>query len=177
MKPLQLPILKKAYEVKDPTIYERDNDDINWELVYADSGAQAKHLCSDYAHFVSIKVRRNEAMDEVLFEDRQVTRHSAEHILAERKRKQLRTDKVMRYGEKEMFYVQNGYVGNCVTFWGKGSSGYVTDIEKAEKYTRQQILDSFTGGREEDTIWLAREVEKKIKQTVDAQYLDYKFMM
>ncbi len=82
----------------------------------------------------------------------------------------------MRFPETEMFYVQKGYVGNSCLWWALGNNGYTTDILKAEKYTREEILKSFVGLSNENRIWLASHVETKISSQVDSQHLDYNFV-
>ena len=176
---LKLKIAKKAWWVKDPTVWENDTPEENWELVYGDSSTQAKLIFmthGEYTGYLSIKVKRSKANDRVIFEDRETKRHFVEERLKTREKIKAKTDAIMKFPDLSSFYVQHGYVGNCISFWGLGGCGYVTDISKAQKYTREQILKQFvSGGRDEDKIWLADEVEKKVVSTVDAQHVDYKF--
>ena len=179
MKKLKLEITKKAWFVKDPTVLENDiPDDKYWELVYGDSPSEAKRTFMSYGEFtsyLSIKVRRAKENDRVIFEGRETKRHFVEEILRTREKVKAKTDAIMKFPDDSSFYVQHGYVGNCISFWALGGSGYVTDISKAQKYTRAQILEQFVRGRDEDKIWLADEMEKKVISVVDAQHVDYKF--
>ncbi len=70
-----------------------------------------------------------------------------------------------------LYMVQNGYVGNAVAWWGLGNRGYVTDINKAQVYTKEEILAS--SWREQDIIWPKLVVEKAVIEIVDGQYLDH----
>jgi hypothetical protein len=42
---------------------------------------------------------------------------------------------------EKMYYIQNGYVGNAILWWGIDSRGYTTDINKAGKYTKEETLE------------------------------------
>ena len=76
-----------------------------------------------------------------------------------------------------MYYVQDSrnYVGNSILWWGLGGNGYVTQLKDAQKYTKAEILKSFSDGRETDIIWRASHVEANIRTHVDAQYLQREY--
>jgi len=73
-----------------------------------------------------------------------------------------------------LYYIQDTrqYVGNSVLWWQLGG-GYTTDIEKAEKFTKEQAINICK--RETDKAWLCNHVNKHVKKHVDMQYLDGKF--
>ncbi len=96
-------------------------------------------------------------------------------ITKERKRVAERKLLVDRFPDGTNFYVQNGYVGNSVLWWGQRSNGYTTDISRAELYTKKEILERFVSGREEDIIWEAGHVLSNVRQHVDGQYLSREF--
>ncbi len=174
---LLLPIVKKAYDVKDPTVgWEFDAHDENWERVYAKTAGEAKTLCGEQNSFISVIARRAKGSDIVLHNGQERTRWRILEAIEEDKRIKERISGVMRFPETEMFYVQKGYVGNCCLWWALGNNGYTTDILKAEKYTREEILKSFVGLSNENRIWLASHVETKISSQVDSQHLDYNFV-
>jgi nitrogen fixation-related uncharacterized protein len=77
-------------------------------------------------------------------------------------------------GEK-LYYIQNGYIGNAVLWWGIDSKGYTTDFEKAGKYTKEEAKRIIQ--RPEDRAWECNYVDKNIKARkliIDGQYLDSK---
>lgn len=76
---------------------------------------------------------------------------------------------------EEMFYIQNGYVGNAVCWWAKNSRGYVSDLESAEKYTREQASAIVERSRGKGFVgWPCKyidENEAARKLIIDCQYL------
>lgn len=172
---MELTIIKKAWEVKDPTVWDHDSQDENWQLVYADDESAAKVQCTEKYHYINIKVRRAPASDKVLYEGQETKRHIIEHRLEEQKRIESRRSKVMQFPETELFYVQNGYVGNSVSWWGINSRGYTTNIANAQKYTRESILKDFIQGRETHVIWPESHIRDHITQHVDSQNLESKY--
>ncbi|WP_158408268.1 Lar family restriction alleviation protein [Cupriavidus basilensis] len=72
---------------------------------------------------------------------------------------------------ESMFYVQDTrqFVGNCVMWWGKNRSGYVTRLNEAGKYT----LDEATSICERDTdrMWPCEQIDALAHPTVDMQHL------
>jgi len=76
----------------------------------------------------------------------------------------------------KLYYVQDtrNYVGNDMLWWGKGSSGYVTNIDQAEIYTEEEIKILFTTGssRETDVIWPFDYINSIARRAVDMQQAD-----
>lgn len=172
----ELQIVKKAWKVIDPVIQDHYISEENWETVYAETAGEAKTKCSEKENYINVKCRRSEPNDIVLHEGNEIVRHKLEHDIEETKRIRFRKNKVLSFPETEMFYIQNGYVGNSVSWWGLESRGYTTDITKAQKYTRQEVLKRFVNAREEDRIWAASHVDQHISQHVDSQYLNHQFV-
>lgn len=171
----ELKVVRKAWKVKDPTVWEFDSPDDNWQIVYAETAGEAKSKCSDKEDFLNVKVRRAELADIVLHDGNEISRGDLIRRIADKERKDKRRELVMRFSETDTFYIQNGYVGNSVMWWGLGGAGYTTNILNAQKYTKEEILSQFVDGRQEDRIWLASHVEKNIKQHVDAQNLEHEY--
>jgi hypothetical protein len=74
---------------------------------------------------------------------------------------------------REMYYIQNGYIGNAILWWGINSKGYTTDINKAGKYTIEEATKIIQ--RPQDIAWPCDYIdnnEAAKKLTVDIQYLD-----
>jgi hypothetical protein len=80
------------------------------------------------------------------------------------------------YGTADLRRLAANY-GTPMPYMKIGSSGYVTQLDKAQKYTKEEILKDFSDGRETDIIWLASHVEDNIKTHIDVQYLkrDYSY--
>lgn len=78
--------------------------------------------------------------------------------------------------KEEMYYIQNGYVGNAIAWWAIDSKGYTTDITKAGKYTEEQMEKIIE--RPQDIAWKCSYVDnckEAQKLIIDGQYLDGKY--
>ena len=174
-------IIKKAYRVwvhshigEYPVFRVEDITPI-----YAKNPGEAKsHLCIEYgdknyygedATWVDIKCRRAKEHDKIEYNGEEIWRY----LLPEIQRRERRVIELNKLPDDEMYYVQDSrnYVGNSILWWGLGSSGYVTQLKDAQKYTKAEILKDFSNGRETDIIWRASHVEANIRTHVDSQYL------
>jgi len=67
------------------------------------------------------------------------------------------------------FYLQDGrdhaYVGDGLSFWGFGGSGYVTDLDKAQLFTKSGACDH----RDTDIPWPKAYVDARARVGVDHQ--------
>lgn len=73
--------------------------------------------------------------------------------------------------EEELYYIQNGYVGNAVSWWAVDANGYTTDFKQAGKFTKKFALTT----REIDRAFPVSYIdsnEKAQKLIIDGQYLD-----
>lgn len=80
--------------------------------------------------------------------------------------------------QEELYYIQNGYIGNAVLWWAKDSKGYTTDITKAGKYTKAEAKRIIE--RPEDFAWLCKHIdnnEAAKKIVVDGQYLNKRYRL
>ncbi|GAB7543448.1 hypothetical protein [Cupriavidus sp. 8B] len=70
-----------------------------------------------------------------------------------------------------MFYVQDTrqFVGNCVMWWGKNCSGYVTRLNEAGKYPLDEA--SRICERDTDRMWPCEQIDAPAHPTVDMQHL------
>jgi hypothetical protein len=78
--------------------------------------------------------------------------------------------------EPELYYIQNGYVGNSILWWAIDSRGYVTDINKAGKYTKESAMRIIE--RPQDIAWPCSYIDGAIeaqKLTIDAQALNHSY--
>ncbi len=72
----------------------------------------------------------------------------------------------------ELYYIQNGYVGNAILWWGINGAGYTCDITKAGKYTRKETDQIIQ--RPEDRAWPCEYIDNNAdahKMVIDSQYL------
>jgi hypothetical protein len=65
-----------------------------------------------------------------------------------------------------MYYIQNGYVGNAMCWWGKESCGYTTDITQAGRYSKEDAYKQVGFGREGEYAWPCKEIDKAEKKIV-----------
>lgn len=70
------------------------------------------------------------------------------------------------------FYLQDSrdhaYVGDGLAFWAPKGVGYVTDLDKAELYTREQA----TSHRDTDIPWPKAYIDARTRTGVDCQYVE-----
>lgn len=75
---------------------------------------------------------------------------------------------------EQLYYIQNeGFCGNALFWWGANSRGYVTDIRKAGKYTKEQAERICQ--REEDHAYPCEYIDNLLeaqKLIIDTQYVD-----
>lgn len=79
---------------------------------------------------------------------------------------------------QELYYIQNGYVGNAICWWRIDSKGYTTDIREAGKYTKEEAKQIIQ--RPQDIAWLCKHVdnnEAAKKVVVDVQYLKKRYRL
>lgn len=156
--------------------------------IYAATRAEAKKDGGDAYDYVKndgseikytdLRATRARDHDKVLFEGEKGLRYRLEYRIKKNKEEKKQMDKVKSLPDDATFFVQNGYVGNSVLWWAKGSSGYTADIEKAHLYSKEDIVKGFiTGNREEDTVWESSHIMENVKHHVDAQYLSKKFAL
>jgi len=78
----------------------------------------------------------------------------------------------------EEYYIQNGYVGNAILWWGQNHSGYTTDINLAGRYTKEEAEGIIK--RPEDRAWPCSYIDENTeckKLIVDVQYLSNDMML
>jgi hypothetical protein len=182
MKP-SFKLNKKCWEVVDPTAEVWNSNYYGNEpvpdYVYADTRSEAKYQCSEKTEFINIKAKRYKNMDKVLFEGHEMKRSQMNYTIEQRKIKAKILEKLNDLPDDELFYVQDArsYVGNSPLWWGLNNNGYVCELSKAQKYTKEEILQYFNPPRETDRIWLASHVETATKVIVDAQNLNYSYQL
>lgn len=170
--------IQKAYKVYSFSEWKDSFPPLDIEdtlTIYADSQSRAKANYIEshpFDEYLDLRAKR--------YPDHDLINGRKRSVVEQESKENARIAKniafVMQYADNCLFYIQNGFVGNSVSFWALGGKGYTCDIDKAQKYTKQQVLDKFVGlGREEDRIWLASHIESKIKKHVDMQYLETQF--
>lgn len=78
--------------------------------------------------------------------------------------------------EGDLYYIQNGYVGNAVAWWREGNCGYTTNITEAGRYTKEKANSIIR--RHGDIAWLCKYIDENVKARktiIDFQYLDSRY--
>lgn len=70
----------------------------------------------------------------------------------------------------DQFYLQDSrsHVGDGLQFWAKGGHGYVTDLDKAELFTKEQACRH----RDTDIPWPKDYIDARAHYGVDHQFMD-----
>lgn len=153
------------------------------EIIYAKNKSEAKGRCdlrdgkNEYdepATWIDIKCVRVQHMDRLEGEDGYPT---LRFQYAAQLQKDKRNNIIDSLDENDMYYVQDSrsYLGNLVYWWAKGSNGYTTYIDKAEKYTKEQLIKNFKNTSSTNLFWSVKHVNEKISKHVDIQNLDRTF--
>lgn len=188
---MKLEIVQKAYIVWHegmigyPPEQFRSIDDI--DVTYAKTPGEAKcygkseaydyELYGEDPSFIDLKVKRAKHADRIRFEDKIVNRYYVQELLERRKRIEKRRKQVMKHPEDALFYIQRGYVGNSMLFWGLGSAGYTCKLNQSQKYTRVEVLKRFLDGNPDDRIWPADHIEANTCVVVDGQHVSGKLVI
>ncbi len=172
MKTEELVIIKKAWSVDLEQIDEPWHHEAG--LAHGTRGQAkaelisefdcAKTIIGDDVTFLNLPVIRNKECDYVLYDRSMVKRYCIEELKKE--------DRVVNLPDNKTYYVQDrrSYVGNAVLWWGLNSSGYTTDLKRAQKYTGSELKK--TTWRDTDVIWESEHVETAVREYVDMQYLN-----
>ncbi len=167
-------IVKKAFDVFD--VSERRDHNFPHIIYAKDRNAARREFCgSEDAKYINVSATRMPDFDSVMYDGREVSLHRVKEIEREKELRSKRTTFVNSFPDDEMFYIQRGYVGNAVSWWGLNNRGYVCDLDRAQAYTKAEVSAHFIDAKAEDTIWAASHVLTKISKMVDSQYLDRKF--
>jgi len=182
---MELPIIKKAFNVyhrgmlRTYDFYKVSDTPIVHANTSGEAKSKAPSVLYDYEidgeqhNYTDIRVKRNKSCDIVLFEGNEVKRWIAEDEL---KCREVERD-ILSLPDDEYYYVQDkrSYVGNAVLWWAQDNRGYTTDLNRAHKYTKQDIVKQFARKRETDIVWRASHVENAVREYVDGQYLKREF--
>jgi hypothetical protein len=74
--------------------------------------------------------------------------------------------------DENEYYLQDSrsYVGNDVLWWATNGAGYTTDLSKAQVYSKNDAVTQHHS-RESDIPWPKSYIDKKIRPSVDMQYI------
>lgn len=84
-----------------------------------------------------------------------------------------RTQRSVIMSESFLLQESRQYVGHCLLWWGPNGNGYVSDISKAQRYTREEAI-SANQSRHTDIPWPASLVESQIFFAADMQLFNAK---
>ena len=163
--------IKKCWKVWDRLNSSGSDYGENYvEYIGADTRGEALSNFSDSkVDYIYRKAVRCPNNDRVEYEGKEMLRMDVDPLIKKNQRNKALTE----LPENDMYYVQTGIVGNDALFWELGGSGYTCNIERAQKYTKDEIVKQFTNGRPQDIIWPESHLNNIIKKVVDTQYLDY----
>ena len=147
---MKLEIIEKAYAVWVPEMigYTPDHCAPDWSVlrpVYANSRSEAKSGgfsnewdwdSKDDLEWINIKCRRLPKYDIVEYDGEKITVSEMDEMVTKKKLIQDNKDSINKYPDNEMFYVYNGYVGNCIYFYAPST----THLSEAKKYNKQDAL-------------------------------------
>ncbi len=175
--------MKQPEIITKAWVINTDNLEESWycnDNVYYGTRGHAKNMavCDNDAmltldneelSLLNVRIKRHKQSDIIIYDGERIKRYQIAQLERDKKLKLLPDNKY--------YYVQDmrNYVGNAVLWHGLNGGGYVTDLAKAHKYTKDEVVKDFTNGRDTDIIWYADHVEKAIRQYVDAQGLKKEF--
>lgn len=80
---------------------------------------------------------------------------------------------------ENLYYIQNGFVGNAMCWWALDSKGYTTDIKKAHKFSKDEALSILKNNqndkRRNERVWDCDYIDNSLnahKTIIDLQYLE-----
>ena len=180
-------IIEKAYFVWHPGMIDKHNperfsapEDVPY--VMAETAQKAKaaaNVCFYYEiegephRYCHLRARRAYDYDLILHKDKSVVRHHVESEIERKKMIDAKIDKLRDYGKDVIYYVQSGYSGNSLILHATGHRGYTSDIDKAHKWSSNEIIGHILSGGHNDRIWPAHELHKAITRTANSEKLDY----
>lgn len=171
-------IVEKAFSVWSDKMDAYDLHYAKEDIYHAKSPAQAirKFLSSKWGYdleFGDCRTKRMTLFDKICYNDGNICKNDIRYFIEEYIDEIERMNKIQKLPDDTMFYVQDkrNYVGNSVLWWGKGASGYVTDLRKAMKVSKEYILSK--KWRKTDIIWESTDVENNISWHIDSQYLKH----
>lgn len=181
--------LKKAWRVWHEAMIDRHNPDKyqsieDISVVYAQVASQARvdggeakdweKESGDLPHYLELKVKRAKSQDKVMFEGNIITRYDAEARIKYRDVILVRKNKVEDLPNATLFVIQNGFVGNDLYMWQSGG-GYTTNVEKVQKFTKQEILKDHLSIRSQEKIWEYSHILTAVRRVVESQSLNHQY--
>jgi len=80
---------------------------------------------------------------------------------------------------ENLYYIQNGFVGNAMCWWALDSKGYTTDIKRAHKFSKEEaesiLKNNLNDKRRNERIWDCNYIDNSLKAhktIIDLQYLE-----
>lgn len=78
----------------------------------------------------------------------------------------------------EEYYIQSGYIGNAMCWWGKDHRGYTAHFENAGRYSKKDAMKIINDSSNHECAWLCSHVDNcKEAQviTIEGQSLNTDF--
>ncbi len=79
---------------------------------------------------------------------------------------------------EEEYYIQHGYIGNAICWWGKNYAGYTAHFEKAGRYSKPEAVEIINNKPKDDEAWLCSHVDnckEALVLTIEVGNLDRDF--
>lgn len=185
---MDLQVIKKAFQVyHDGMLSSNPNEGYLLEDIPAILAADANeakskatepydwNLNGSMPRYIDLRVKRYAEGDRVLYNGVETTRREAEENKREADRVAERVAKINAYPDDAMFYVSHGYHGDIILWNGLNDSGYTTNVVKAQKYTKEEVLKSYVQGPYEHKIWEASHVESNLTKVANNEHLTHSF--
>ena len=80
--------------------------------------------------------------------------------------RQMAADLLEVLEPEETYYIQNGYVGNAILWWGKDHSGYTAHFYKAGRYTKDEAIKIINNRPKHECAWLCSHVDSNTEAHV-----------
>lgn len=179
---MTLPIISKAYTVwHDGMIGSCEAEKYLIDevpVVYASSPGQAKLLqreCESWEingrphQYIDLKCKRAKDSDIVLFEGQEMERRYAKEFISSRKIYSQKLRRLNKYPDDALFYIQSGFSGNALILWAQNSCGYTTHVERAHRFTKQEIERHILATHRHEYIWPVAHIQEAIVKVLDSE--------
>lgn len=141
------------------------------EEIYAKTRNQARFFYTEgeYKDRVAIRLKSE---DKVEYNGNIYTRNNVIEQIKLDKLYKKRFNQLKRFSNKELFFIQKGWVGNSILWWKVNNCGYTTKINDARYFTKVELEPYLKNT--DINIWSAKHVLDRVSRQVDSEDLNYK---